>query len=251
MTDANERTSLGGFEGRLLEALTEVDRQRAQTVQAGPTRPMWRRPFVLAAAAVTVVAVGGATAAVAGLSEQASFAPAAHSVVAGDTLTVKGTGCLAGGDVRFTTADGRELGRVAADAEGSFVSSFVLPDNLAIGPLSIAASCPDGSPPGLVQRVVVQVIEPEKLAATLAVAGSAQPGGVVVVKGAGCRPGTVVTFAVATVPASSGATAGSDGAYVTTLVVPSTLPIGTHLLTAECTGTDGSPLRLNVELLLE
>jgi hypothetical protein len=251
MTDANEKTSLGGFEGRLLGALTEVDRQRAQTVQARPTRPIRRRPVVLAAAAATVVAVGGATAAVAGLSEQASFAPAAQSVAAGDTMTVKGTGCLAGSEVRFTTDDGRELGRVAADAEGSFVSSFVLPDTLAIGALSIAASCPDGSPPGLVQRVVVQVIEPEKLAATLAVAGSAEPGGVVVVKGAGCRPGTGVTVAVGSVPALGGAIAGSDGAYVTTLLVPSTLPTGTHLLTAECTGTDGSPLRLTVELLLE
>jgi hypothetical protein len=95
------------------------------------------------------------------------------------------------------------------------------------------------------------VIEPEKLAATLAVAGSAQPGGVVVVKGAGCRPGAVVTLAVATMPTLGEATAGSDGAYVTTLVVPSTLPIGSHRLTAECASIDGSPLRLTVELLLE
>ena len=60
-----------------------------------------------------------------------------------------------------------------------------------------------------------------------------------------------VTFAVATAPAWGEATAGSDGAYVTTLVVPSTLPIGSHLLTAECAGRDGTALRLTVDLVVE
>jgi hypothetical protein len=183
--------------------------------------------------------------------EETSFAAAANSVVAGEALTVKGSGCLAGSDVRFTTADGRELGRVVADGEGSFVTGIALPTDLATGDLAIAASCPDGSPHGLVQRVMVVVVGAhEPLAAGLAVAGSATPGGSVVVKGAGCRPGTEVTFAVAAVPTLGSATAGSDGSYVATLVVPSTLPIGSHALTAECTGRDGTAFRLTVDLVL-
>jgi hypothetical protein len=249
MSDTREPT---GFEGRLLVALTQVDQRRAPTLRGEPTLRVWRRPVVLAAAVATVVAAGGATAAVAALSgEQTSFQTAAHSVVAGDAMTVKGSGCAAGSDVRFSTDHGQELGRAVADAEGNFVASITVPDNLAPGALTVAATCPDGSPQALVQRLVVVVVDAEKpLAATLAVAGSATPGGEVVVKGAGCQPGADVSFAIAA-GAIGSATAGPDGAYVATVPLASTVAVGTHLLTAECTGGDGASLRLTVDLLVE
>ncbi len=252
MNESSDPALRDGFEGRLLVALTEVDQRKARSTGTEPVRPVRRRPVLLAAAAATLLAVGGATAAVAAFSGgQTSFAAAAHTVTAGDAVTVKGSGCEAGSDVRFTAADGRELGRVVADAGGSFVTNINLPSDLATGDLTLAANCPDGSPHGLVQRVVVVVVHAhEPLGATLAVAGSAKPGGQVVVKGAGCQPGTDVTFTVPAAPTLGSATAGADGTYVATLVVPSTLPIGSHVLTAECTGHDGMTLRLTVDLVL-
>jgi hypothetical protein len=249
MTDSNDPIR---FEDRLLVSLLELDQRTPRSAPAALTRVLRRRPLMLAVAGAVVVAVGGATAAVAALTGQAtSFAAAAHSVVAGETMTVKGTGCQAGSDVRFSTPGGRELGQAIADADGSFVTAIAVPADVATGDLTIAASCPNGSASGLVQHVVVVVVPREPLAAALAVVGSATPGGQVGVKGAGCRPGAEVTFTIARSSTLGSTTAGSDGGYVTTLTVPSTAAIGHYAMTAECARPNGTDLRMTADLVVE
>jgi hypothetical protein len=247
----NGTDKVSGFEERLLVALTEIDERRSRPGPAPPKRWFWRRRIVLAAAVTSVVAVGGAAAAVAAFDDPNTFQAAAPSVVAGDPVTLKGSGCLAGSEVRFTANDGRELGHSTANQEGTFTAEVPLSPDAPLGTMAIRASCPDGSAQPLVQRLEVTVVEEhEPLTATLALAGETTPGGEVVIKGAGCKAGTDVTFGLDAQTPLGVATAGSDGAYSAIVTVPSSLPVGSHVLTAECAGVDGEPLELTASLVV-
>jgi hypothetical protein len=78
--------------------------------------------------------------------------------------------------------------------------------------------------------------------AELDVAGTAVPGGVAVVKGAGCQEGSTVTFRLDGKTRLGVTKAGTDGWFDDELRIPAATPLGTHQLTAVCTGGDGRRL---------
>lgn len=74
---------------------------------------------------------------------------------------------------------------------------------------------------------------------------SSQPaaGGTVVIRGAGLRPGSIVTIRLGGKSlAPTTATVGSDGTYQVTLGLPAEMAPGSHTLTASATAWDDSPL---------
>jgi hypothetical protein len=75
---------------------------------------------------------------------------------------------------------------------------------------------------------------PTPLDPTLAVEGSASPGGVTHIKGAGCRPDSEVRVALdAATPVT--VTAGAEGQFLAELKILADTPLGQHTVTAICT----------------
>jgi hypothetical protein len=101
----------------------------------------------------------------------------------------------------------------------------------------------------LAQRLLLTVTdERPTLATTLEVAGVAAPGGQVVIKGAGCRPGTAVALTLDGGVALATATAAEQGEFVVAATVPAGATVGDHQVVATCAGPDGSIVEFKAPL---
>jgi len=146
----------GTFEGRLLQALTDLDARRPAAASP-PARPAPRRrlrPMVLATAVVlTLLVVGGASAATAivlrpdrpdkqlPLGTKTTLRP-------GERTGIKGMGCRPGSRVTIRL-DGRTLGTTTAEATSSipgvvgwFMAQVTIPSNTPAGTHTLTAVCP-------------------------------------------------------------------------------------------------------------
>jgi len=63
------------------------------------------------------------------------------TVVRGQSVDVKGSGCAAGAAVKVTFDDGTVLGNFTADANGDFVASVTIPATATVGEHLITATC--------------------------------------------------------------------------------------------------------------
>jgi hypothetical protein len=237
---------LGGFERRLLDALTILDdgREPVLPVATTATRHRVRRPLVIGAVVVIAgVSIGGA--AVAGIISDPPTLQSAvgESVAAGGELIVKGSGCSPEGAVALRVDDGRALGEFNADEEGLFVAAVRIPSHTSLGQHVITAVCPVPGGKVLVQELRLTVTaaeEPIPLDPVL-VALSASPGGLAHVKGAGCQPGTEVRVTLdASKPVM--AIAGPEGQFLAEFTVPANARLGAHTVKATCVRGDGTDL---------
>jgi hypothetical protein len=241
---------LGGFESRLLEELTALDAARP----AAPYTPLRRtrrltRPAFVLAAVVGLLAVGGAATAASILLSQPGLA-VPDDAYPGGPLFVKGIGCKPGTAV-VIRLDGATLGRTAAHEDESFWANLTLPSTVELGRHTVSASCTRSNGTALTQSVTVTVgtkRPPAYLQQDFVVGGAAVLNGEFAAKGAGCKPGTTVSFSVAGATLGT-ATAGDDGGY--TAVLPTTgLGLGQHTVDAECAGRDGAAVHLSATLVI-
>ncbi|HKE99883.1 MAG TPA: hypothetical protein VKG45_13225, partial [Actinomycetes bacterium] len=131
MTSHTDSDQLGGFERRLLAALTRVDAQRQPAPLQAPVPP--REPHrnarrlrlrrMLLALAVLAGLLALTTTAVATLSSHADLAVGGDAPPGG-VAVAKGAGCRVGGAVTFTLDGKSRLGVAKADAEGLFVAEL-------------------------------------------------------------------------------------------------------------------------------
>jgi hypothetical protein len=144
------------FEGRLLQALTEVDAQRpaAASPLVRPRQRGRRRPAALVAVVVAaLVVVGGATAAASILlkpdrPEKQLPLGTATALRPGERTGIKGMGCQPGSVVTIRL-DGRTLGTTTAEVDtsipgvvGWFVAHVTIPANTPPGTYTLVATCP-------------------------------------------------------------------------------------------------------------
>ncbi len=165
-------------------------------------------------------------------------------MTAGGEAILKGSGCAPTTDVTLRLDGGATLGQTKADAEGLFVGMVTIPATTSLGRHVMTATCPGDDGKELVQELPLTVTaaeEPIPLDPTLAAAGAATPGGVALVKGAGCRPDSVVLVALDTA-APVTATAGPEGGFLAEPKVPADARPGQLKVTATCTGYDGAEL---------
>ncbi len=252
-TDSDPQ-QLGGFERRLLDALTAIDHRREPSEPAMaahvPARRRVRRPLVLGTAVLAGVSIGGA--AVAGIiaGPRTLQSASGETVTAGDEAILKGSGCAPTTDVTLRLDGGAVLGMAKADAEGLFVGTVTIPATTSLGRHVVTAACPGDDGKGLVQELPLTVAGAEQrvpLDPTLSVAGWASPGGAALAKGAGCRPDTAVRVTLDTsVPVT--ATAGPDGQFLAEFTVPASTRLGQHNVTVTCTGNDGTELTQTASL---
>jgi hypothetical protein len=244
----HDSQQLGGFERRLLDALTALDHRRRLAAPAVasrvPARRRVRRPLVLGTAVLAGVSIGGA--AVAGIiaGPRTLQSASGETVAAGGEAILKGSGCAPATDVTLRLDTGPVLGQAKADAEGLFIGTVTIPATTAHGRHVVTAACPGDDGEELVQELPLTVSaaeEPTPLDPTLAVGGSASPGGVTHVKGAGCRKDSEVRIVLdAATPVT--VTAGPEGQFFAELMVPTATALGQHKVTAICSGSDGSEL---------
>jgi len=258
MSSHLDPNGLGGFERRLLTALTRIDAQRQPAPHQapvptpkphrGPRRP--RRRWALRGAAVLAGLLALTTTAVATLYNPTGI-DVGGAAVAGGVAVVKGAGCQQGSTVTFRLDDTTRLGATTAyDAEGLFVAELRIPAATPLGSHQLTAVCtgPGGKP--LVQHAKLLIVEPEPPPGPiLDVGGPAAAGGVAVVKGAGCQQGSTVTFRLDDTTRLGATTAGAEGLFSAQLRIPAA-PLGNHQLTAVCTGPGGKPLVQHAKLLI-
>lgn len=238
-----------GFERRLLEALTAADTAARRPVAAGARQAMRIRLAFLGAAALLVAGGGAAIGAI--YLGAPTFQAAAEAVVAGDTLTLKGSGCAPGGPVAVSLDGGPRLASVGAAADGTFIVELALPAETAEGDHVAVAACRDGAGRDLVQRAGFAMLATRPpVGVALAVAGSTEPGGAALAKGVGCRPGSDVTVALDGHRALGTAITDGVGGFVFEFSVPPDTTVGSHELSASCPALDGSPLSQRTELLV-
>jgi hypothetical protein len=264
MTGHIDPNELGGFERRLLTALTRIDAQRqpaphqapVTTSQArqGPGRPRRRRALLGAAVLAGLFAL--TTTAVATLYNPADL-EVGGAAVPGGVAVVKGAGCQKGSTVTFTLDDKTRLGTTTAyDAEGLFIAELRIPAATPLGRHRLTAVCPAGDGKRLVQHARLPIVKSQPrpqppLGPVFAVGGAAVPGGVAAVKGAGCQEGSTVTFRLDGKTRLGVTKADTDGWFVDTeLRIPAATPLGGHTLTAVCTGGDGKRLVQQAKLLI-
>jgi hypothetical protein len=246
--DVARTGELGGFEGRLLVALTDLDQERPApvassmaTLATGPAA--WRRPAVIGGAVAAVLLVGAATATAAQLLSRPTFEIGGAEVVVGETMLLKGSGCR-GGSVVVIGLDGVDIGTVTSNRDGTFVAEPTVPEGTAPGPHTVTATCDDGVRHDGTIRAVAQR---EPIPPFLVVVGPTRAGGSTLIKGAGCRPGSAVVIRTDG-DRSGGAAANAEGLYVADLVVPAGMRPGTHTVETTCAGPDGRDLRLTADL---
>jgi hypothetical protein len=143
------------FEGRLLQALTEVDARRPAAAPSVHLRRRGRRrPTALVAVVVAALVVaGGATAAASILlkpdrPDKQFPLGTATSLRPGERTGIKGMGCQPGSVVTIRL-DGRTLGTTTAEVDtsipgvvGWFVAHVTIPANTPPGTYTLVASCP-------------------------------------------------------------------------------------------------------------
>jgi hypothetical protein len=268
MTSHTDQDQLGGFERRLLAALTRIDQQRQPASQQAsvpttephrrPRRPRLRRALLATAVLAGVLAV--TTTAVATRSNHAVL-DVGGAVAPGGVALVKGAGCREGSTVTFTLDDKVRLGVTkAAEAEGLFFAELRIPAATPLGEHRLTAVCTGGDGKRLVQHAKLLIGKPRPEpppAPFFDVAEDPEdpvaPGGVAVVKGAGCRAGSTVTFTLddKTRLGVTKAYAGGPelaGLFDSELRIPAATPLGEHKLTAVCTGRDGKRLVQHAKL---
>ncbi len=241
---------LGGFERRLLAALTILDEQRQRARPWAPgsvlklaSRPRasrsWTYPVLAALAGLVILAAT----AVAGLYNPASFQAAGDVVVAGGSTQVKGSGCAAGSTVTFTLDGKTALGAGTADRGGLFSVQLAVPAEISAGPHDLAAACTTNDGKDLVQHAKLQVVKSlPPMGPSFSAAGSAVAGTAAMVKGSGCAAGGKVVFTLDGGTALGATTARADGAFFAQPPLPAGTPAGSHDLTATCTDNDGTDL---------
>jgi hypothetical protein len=244
---------LGGFERRLLAALTILDEQRQPTtpwVPGGVLQPVsrlrasrshgrWTYPVLAALAGLVILAAT----AVAGLYNPASFQPAGDVVVAGGSTQVKGSGCAAGSKITFTLDGKTALGAGTADRGGLFSLRLPVPVEISAGPHDLAAACTNNDGKDFVQHAKLQVVKSlPPMGPSFSAAGSAVAGTSTMVKGSGCAAGGKVIFTLDGETALGATTARAGGDFFAQLPLPAGTPAGSHDLTATCPDNDGTDL---------
>jgi hypothetical protein len=225
-------------------ALAEIRLQVLTRVATSAARRPSHRPLAFAAAgAVTLAVTGGAVAAAKLSSQPASFAVGAEALYPGDPLGLKGSGCRPAGAVTFTLDGTTRLGTATATSEGHFSPQLPLPADTKPGWHEVSASCAADNGEDLVQKAGFQLLGTKPpLGPALEASGEAAAGGTVVVKGAGCRVGGSVGFALDGRALLGKVTAGADTVFTFDLPIPAATRLGTHTLTATCIGVDGTSL---------
>jgi hypothetical protein len=264
MTGHLDPNELGGFERRLLTALTRIDAQRQPAPHQAPVptpqprqdprRPRRRRAVLGAAVLAGLFAL--TTTAVATLYNPADL-DVGGPAVPGGVAVVKGAGCQKGSTVTFTLDDKIGLGATMAyDAEGLFFAELRIPAATPLGRHQLTGVCTGGDGKRLVQQAKLPIVKSQPQpqpprGPVFAVGGAAVPGGVAAVKGSGCQEGSTVTFRLDGKTRLGVTKAGTDGWFVDAeLRIPAATPLGTHQLTAVCTGGDGKRLVQQAKLLI-
>ncbi len=93
------------------------------------------------------------------------------TVVRGETVDVKGSGCAAGASVAVTFDDGTSLGTFTADDNGDFVATVTIPSTATLGEHTITATCGD-----VQQFLTVNVLAESVTQGTLARTGTSSTG---------------------------------------------------------------------------
>ena len=166
MTSHLDPNELGGFERRLLTALTGIDAQRQPAPHRAPVptsqphrsprRPRRRR--VLLGAAVLAGLFALTTTAVATLYNHADL-DVGGAAVPGGVALVKGAGCQEGSTVRFTLDDKIGLGATTAyDAEGLFFAELRIPAATPPGRHTLTGVCTAGDGERLVQHAKLPIV---------------------------------------------------------------------------------------------
>lgn len=258
MTTDWDTDELGGFESRLLTALAEVDERRPTSHsapapkppgRAGAGRSRVRRVILVAAVLGGLLAVAGTGVAI--LWGPASFQPSGEVAVAGGSVGLKGSGCTAGSQVAFTLDEGIGLGAVTADQDGLFFAQVSLPVETSPGTHDMAAACPDGDGKDLIQHAPLLVVTHlPPMGPGFGVGGSAPAGGLVSLKGSGCRANSAVDFTMDGETSVGNAIATDEGTFFADILVPESTEIGSHMISASCDDPDGEALVQEAELMV-
>jgi hypothetical protein len=171
MTSHIDPNELGGFERRLLTALTSIDAQRQPAPHQAPVptpephrsprRPRRRRALLGAAVLAGLFAL--TTTAVATLYNPADL-DVGGAAVPGGMAVVKGAGCQVGSTVRFTLDDKIGLGATTAyDAEDLFFAELRIPAATPLGRHQLTAVCTGGYGKRLVQHAKLPIVKTEPL----------------------------------------------------------------------------------------
>jgi hypothetical protein len=253
-TDHREHTEapLGGFELRLLQSLTELDRA-ARPVTAVTVRPRrrgrHRRPAMIAGMTAAAALVGAAATAGGMLAVQSG---SGEVVAAGSSIVMKGSGCGAGAALTLWLDRDVPLGTSTVRADGLFIATVTVPVTTAPGRHEIRAMCAGSNGTDLVQTWPLRVTEagpPELLDPVFDAKGGATVGGIAVFKGAGCRPDSAVAITVAGIPGLEISTTAADaGQFVATGFVPVGTGVGSYHARAECVAADGQSFVQHTEL---
>ncbi len=240
----------GGFERRLLESLTELDQAREPAAVGRPARrDRRRRPIVAVVAVAAVLSTAAGATAGAMLTLQSGNG---EQVAAGSPVAMKGSDCGAGMPVTLWLDTAVPLGTTTVRSDGLYIAIVTVPPATEPGAHEIQARCRGAEGNELVETLPIRVTAAgyvEPLAPAFDAKGGAVPGGVVMFKGAGCRPDVAVTITVAEVPALEvGTTAGLAGEFIVSGFVPSGTATGRYQAQAECVDPDGRPLVQAAEL---
>jgi hypothetical protein len=196
-----------------------------------------------------VLATGAlSAAAVAVLTDPASFQPGGEAVVRGEETLLKGSGCGTNEPVSFRL-DGRALGNGTAADNGNFVVPVRIPSSTDPGSHRLTASCtsPDGTT--LTQDAAIEVLAvAEPLGPSFEIGGTLPAGGSTRAKGSGCARSTDVHLAIEGVEGGTTVTAGNEGSFFADVEVPASTVPGTYRVTATCDGANGEPLGQTTEL---
>jgi hypothetical protein len=176
MTGHIDPNELGGFERRLLTALSRIDAQRQPAPhqapvptpqpRQGPRRPRRRRALLGAAVLAGLFAL--TTTAVATLYNPADL-DVGGAAVPGGMAAVKGSGCQEGSTVTFTLDGKTRLGVTKAGTDGWFVHAELrIPAPTPLGGHTLTAVCTGGDGRRLVQQAKLPIVKTEPLPAPVA-----------------------------------------------------------------------------------
>jgi hypothetical protein len=243
-----EHQELDGFERKLLGALLTVDGSRAASPPSRAPRrgPARRRTLAVLTAVLATGALSAAAVAV--LTDPASFQPAGEAVVRGEETLLKGSGCGTNEPISFRL-DGRTVGNGTAADNGTFIVSLPIPSSTVPGSHRLTASCssPDGTT--LTQDAAIEVLAvAEPLGPSFEIGGTLPAGGSTRAKGSGCAGSTDVRLAIEGVEGGTSDIAGSEGSFFADVEVPASTEPGTYRVTATCEGANGEPLVQTTEL---
>jgi hypothetical protein len=241
-----DRDQLGGFEKRLEDELSAFDESSPRAGRAARRRGVRRRrALVLAGGFAGALALSAAAVAV--LTDNATFQPDPNSVVRGGELVMKGSGCDAGAAVSFAM-DGARLSGTTARNDGTFIATIGIPVGAEPGTHALSATCRSGDA-DRVQHATVEVLaSAPPLGESFAIAGDATAGEETFVKGSGCTDGAAVTITLDADRDIGQLEAGSNGAFAGPVTIPSSVTPGSHDMTATCAGEDGDPLVQNATI---